>query len=190
VKLIALIQVYNEVENGNLERCLESVSRYCDAIQVYDDGSTDNPRSLYDKYGCDVLWGAENDFKNELGHKQAQLDCCKAMGADWIWRIDADEVIERLGEDGGVRALCETTEHDSWAFHMVNMWRSPSFYRVDLGYNDVVFNRLWRVPEDGLHFNVQRGLHLVNYPVGATDNEGFTDLQILHYVQGWLEASV
>lgn len=181
MKLVAMIQVYNEVVNGNLARCLESVARYCDAIQVYDDGSTDEPHDLYEKYSCDVIWADSNDFQNELAHKQAQLDRCKELGADWIWRIDADEVIERLGEDGGVRALCEGTKHDSWAFHMVNMWRSESYYRVDLGYNDVVFNRLWRVPPEGLRFNVQRGLHLVNYPIGATDNEGFTDLQILHY---------
>lgn len=181
MKLIAMIQVYNEVSNGNLARCLDSVSNYCDAIQIYDDASTDNPRPLYEQYGCDVLWGADNDFRNELTHKQAQLDRCKELGADWIWRIDADEVIEWVGEDGGIRALCELGTHDFWAFHMVNLWRHPGYYRVDSSFNDVVFNRLWRVPPGGLRFNVVEGLHQVNYPVGATDGEGFSDLEVLHY---------
>lgn len=181
MKLIAMIQVYNEVKNGNLRRCLESVSNYCDAIQVYDDGSTDNPRPLYEKYNCDVIYSQQNDFKNELSHKQMQLDRCQEMGADWIWRIDADEVIEWIGEKGAIRALCLQTWKDSWAFHMVNLWRHPSFYRVDSSYNDVVFNRLWRVPPEGLRFKVAEGLHLTNYPIGATDNEGFSDLEVLHY---------
>lgn len=182
MKLIAMIQVYNEVENGNLARCLESVSNYCDAIQVYDDGSTDDPRGLYEKYNCDVIYSEENDFKNELAHKQRQLDRCKELGADWIWRIDADEVIEQVGEQGGIRALCDDSfGHSSWAFHMVNLWRHPAFYRVDSSFNDVVFNRLWRVPPEGLHFKVVEGLHQTNYPIGATDNEGFSDLEILHY---------
>lgn len=184
MKLIAMIQVYNEVANGNLERCLESVSNYCDAIQVYDDGSTDNPHSIYQSYDCDVIWADSNDFRNELSHKQRQLDRCRELGADWIWRIDADEVIEQVGERGGIRALCEVSDslgHDSWAFHMVNLWRNPAYYRVDSSFNDVVFNRLWRVPPEGLRFKVAEGLHLTNYPIGATDNEGFSDLEVLHY---------
>lgn len=176
-----MIQVYNEVANGNLERCLESVSNYCDEIQVYDDGSTDEPGRLYEKYNCDVIYSQQNDFKNELSHKQLQLDRCKEMGADWVWRIDADEVIEQVGEKGGIRALCEQSEHDSWAFHMVNLWRDPAFYRVDSSFNDVVFNRLWRVPPEGLRFKILEGLHQTNYPIGATDNEGFSDLEVLHY---------
>jgi len=180
VKLVAMIQIYNEVENGNLERCLESASKYCDTIQVYDDASTDNPRPLYEQYKCDVIWGAANDFCNELTHKQTQLDRCKEIGADWIWRIDADEVIEWVGEDG-IRALCELDGHDSWAFHMVNLWRHPGYYRMDSSFNDVVFNRLWRVPPEGLKFNITEGLHQTNYPIGMTDNEGFSDLEILHY---------
>ncbi|TFH25886.1 hypothetical protein E4G67_00215 [Candidatus Bathyarchaeota archaeon] len=181
MKLVAMIQVYNEVANGNLERCLDSVSNYCDGIQVFDDGSTDEPGTLYEKYKCDVIYSSSNDFTNELSHKQVQLDRCKELGADWIWRIDADEVIERIGETGGIRAHCENTEHDSWAFHMVNLWRAPMFYRVDNSFNDVVFNRLWRVPPSGLHFKVVAGLHQTNYPIGATDNEGFSDLEVLHY---------
>ncbi len=181
MKLIAMLQVYNEVENGNLERCLMSLKRYCDAIQVYDDGSTDGPHDLYRTYDCDVIWSDKNDFVNELTHKQAQLDRCKELGADWIWRIDADEVIECFGGPE-IRGLCEDSQgYDSWAFHMVNLWRNPAYYRTDSCFNDVVFNRLWRVPLDGLKFNVQKGLHLTNYPIGATSNEGFSDLEVLHY---------
>lgn len=178
--LVGMVQVYNEVENGNLERCLESLSRYCDAIQIYDDGSTDNPKPLYDNYQCDVIWSSENDFKNELAHKQQQLDRCKELGADWIFRIDADEVLEPMGEKG-IRNLCEDDEHDSWAFHTINLWRSRNFYRIDSSFNDVIFNRLWRVPPMGLRFKVERGLHKCNYPLGVTQNEGLAPFEIIHY---------
>jgi len=181
MKIIAMIQAYNELEQGNLRRCLESVSRYCDDICVYDDCSTDGSADVYDEFGAKVIWGEVNDFANELEHKQIQLDKIRDMGADWIWRIDCDEVVEKAGEDGGVRELCETAKFDSWAFHTVNLWRSPCFYRLDNSYNDVVFNRLWRIPPEGLKFQIQKGLHLTNYPIGMTDNEGFTKLELLHY---------
>lgn len=179
MKLIGIVQVYNEVDNGNLGRCLESLSQYCDAIQIYDDASMDNPGELYEKYSCDVIWGSSNDFKNELEHKQQQLDRCKELGADWIFRIDCDEIIEYVGEKT-IRELLRSN-HDSWAFHTINLWRHPAFYRVDSSYNDVVFNRLWKVPPEGLKFDVKPGLHQTNYPIGATENEGFSGLKVLHY---------
>lgn len=180
MKLFGIVQTYNEAANGNLERCLASLTTYCDEVIVYDDGSTDESWKIYDeKYHCHFLGGPNNDFKSELRHKQIMVDAAKKIGADWILRMDADEVIEPRGESE-IRGLLSDTSKTGWAFHMVNLWRSEAFYRIDKGYNDVIFNRLWRVHPD-LHFNVQTGLHLTNYPVGATDNEGFTDLQIIHY---------
>jgi glycosyltransferase involved in cell wall biosynthesis len=179
MKLVAMVQTYNEEKNGNLLRCLKSLANYCDDLVVYDDGSTDDSFGIYSKFTTHVIRSTKNDFRNELAHKQELIEYCKKLGADWIWRIDADEVIEPRGESE-IRKLISDTEKTGWAFHMVNLWRSPAFYRVDNGYNDVVFNRLWRV-HPSLHFNVQTGLHLTNYPVGATDKEGFADLQIIHY---------
>lgn len=180
MKLVGIVQTYNEAKSGNLERCLASLTRYCDEVIVYDDGSTDDSRRIYDdKYHCHYTIANGNDFQNELRHKQLLVDRAKKLEADWVLRMDADEVIEPRGESE-IRTLLSDTDKTGWAFHMVNLWRSPAFYRVDNGYNDVIFNRLWRVHPD-LHFNVQKGLHLTNYPVGATDKEGFTDLQIIHY---------
>lgn len=179
MKLFAMVQTYNEERSGNLLRCLESLASYCDGIVIYDDGSTDESFGLYSRFTSHYIHSDKNDFQNELSHKQELIEYCKRLGADWILRIDADEVIEPRGVSE-VRSLISDTSKTGWAFHMVNLWRSPAFYRVDNGYNDVVFNRLWRVHPD-LHFNVQTGLHLTNYPVGATDNEGFTDIQIIHY---------
>jgi glycosyltransferase involved in cell wall biosynthesis len=193
MKLVGMVQTYNEMANGNLERCLESLIKYCDRVIVYNDGSTDDTKDyLFDmqravfKEHIDVqardlyvINSETNDFKNELAHKQTMVALAREIGADWILRMDADEVIEPRGEQE-IRDLLSDTDKTGWAFHMTNLWRSEAFYRVDNGYNNVIFNRLWRVHPD-LHFNVERGLHLTNYPVGATDKEGFSDLEIIHY---------
>jgi glycosyltransferase involved in cell wall biosynthesis len=180
VKLVGMLMAYNESEKGNLAPCLNSLREYCDEIVVYDDGSTDNSLDVYKQFGCHVIQGEGNDFKNELAHKQRQIDYCKAIGADWIFRIDADEILDWRGASGGLRSLLQKGDKPSYAFHTINFWRSPSFYRLDNSYNDVVFNRLWRCTPD-LHFEVKEGLHLTNYPVGATDGEGFAPFEILHY---------
>lgn len=179
MKLAAILMAYNEERTGHLQRCLSSLTRYCDHIVVYDDASTDGSHKLYSQYGAHVIQGHNNDFKNELLHKQEQLEFCKGLGVDWIFRIDADEVLDESGV-AGLRALLEKSDNPSYAFHTVNLWRSPCFYRIDGNYNQVVFNRLWRCKPD-LHFNIQVGLHLTNYPVGATDNEGFAPFEIIHW---------
>ena len=47
MKLVGFVQIYNEMEKGNLPRFLDSVSKYCDELSVYDDASTDE--------SCDYL---------------------------------------------------------------------------------------------------------------------------------------
>lgn len=180
MKLIGILMAYNELKSGNLIPCLKSMQRYCDEIVVYDDGSNDGSLSVYGDYGCHTIVGQHNDFKSELKHKQQQLDLCKKLGATWIFRIDADEILDEQGASGGLRSFIESKRNPSYAFHTTNLWRSPCFYRLDNSYNDVIFNRLWHCTSD-LHFDVKTGLHLTNYPVGATDNEGFAPFEILHY---------
>lgn len=189
MKLAGMLMVHNEIVTGNLERCLKSLVRYCDYIVMYDDGSTDGTQSVADSFlkksvldgqikDYILIMSTKNDFENELAHKQEQLDICKQIGVDWVFRIDADET---LAEDAISKIRSHLNENvTGFAFHTINLWRSPCFYRLDNSYNDVVFNRLWRV-HPGLHFNVERGLHLTNYPVGATDNEIILPYQIIHW---------
>lgn len=180
MKIVGMLMAYNESRNGNLVRCLDSMKSYCDEIVVYDDGSDDDSLDVYNRYKCHVIAGERNEFKKELEHKQRQIHMCKAIGADWVFRIDADEVLDARCSSGGLRKILSEGSFDSYAFPVVNLWRSPCFYRLDNSYNDVVFNRLWRCTP-GLMFDVKEGLHLTNYPIGATDNEKILDFKILHY---------
>lgn len=180
MNLTAILMAYNENEKGNLRPCLESLRPYCDEIIVYDDGSTDDSIEVYYEFDCKVLRSKTNDFKNELRHKQQQLELCKVLKADWIFRIDADEILDWRGASGGLRSLLQESDKPSYAFHTINLWRSPCFYRLDNSYNDVVFNRLWRCRPD-LQFKIEHGLHLTNYPIGVTEGEGFAPFEILHY---------
>lgn len=178
MKLTAIMQVYNEVGNGNLERSLRSMRTFCDDICVYDDGSTDSPDDVYRAYGCKVIWGIKNDFTNELAHKQLLVDKAIEEGATRIWFQDADEVIQYgCGEELRRLAL----SNYNWAFRFVNLWRHPAFHRVDGDWGRGIFNKLWKVPVEGLRFQTGRGLHRTNYPLGATDNEYLSSIKIIHY---------
>lgn len=208
MNLTVICQVYNELETGNLHRFLSEMSEFADSLVMYDDGSTDgtydhlaqfyfankvnwdcasvgytedgfvaprlNPDNVY------MLRGHTNDFQNEMYHKQQMLE--RAIGstnADWIMWLDADEVIEPRGIDGGIRELMENKELDGYAFHQINLWRSDKFFRLDNQYNDGIFVRLWR-NNGKLKFEPKGGLHQRPYPNGV-EKVADSDIQIIHY---------
>lgn len=195
-----MLQTYNELANGNLPKYMYHVAKYCDTVCIYDDGSNDGTMDyvfdVWDPWirgmclidGTDHNWklrkilyinGFKNDFKNELTHKQMQLEKCKENGVDWILRLDADETLDARAIPI-IRETIKNTKYPSFAFHTINLWRSPCFYRLDNSYNSVVFNRLWKLSPE-MQFNVQEGLHLTNYPIGATDGEGMFPYEIIHW---------
>ena len=174
------MQIYNEESKGNLRRCLDSMSRYCDIICIYDDASTDNSfdvTSSYDK--TRIIRGEVNEFGKEIYHKEGLLNFTLSFNPDWIFWMDCDEVIERRGEDGTLRELAETTKIDAHGFKEVNLWRCDSFYRLDNAFNAGEFCRLWR-NTGKLSYNPKEGLHQRQYPDGIGEI-ATSDLKILHY---------
>jgi hypothetical protein len=203
MKIAAILQMFNEHSmvfadgKSNLQRYIDSVAKYCDILVVYDDASTDNSKKLvqgvaqalhssgnnYQLKKIHLIEGEKNDFKAEVEHKSKLLEAARELGADWVFRIDADEVIEKRGEDGRIRELCSYGDDngiDSFAFKNANLWRHPGFYRLDNSFNDFVSCRLWKVSENLCYNDTKRGLHQRAVPDGL-EKEEWADIITLHY---------
>lgn len=165
INLIAQVCCYNEVEKGNLDRCLDNLVRYCDRVIVYDDASTDDSVKVAESYGCHVIRGAVNNQMQELAHKQEMLEAALVMGATHLFWLDCDEVLDRPGTMGGLRNLCEHWPHglDAYSFPEINLWRSQTWQRLDSLFTRARFVRLWRAAK-GISFNVREGVHKRLYP--------------------------
>jgi hypothetical protein len=188
MKLVGFAQIYNELEKDNLPRFMDSVDRYCDALVIYNDASTDGgmdwirenyPSGAGRLKQIEIIEGEKNNFSNEIAHKQIMLDKCNEIGADWIFWLDADEVIEPRGETGDIRKLCEAGFCDAYGFREVNLWRSSSFYRLDNAYNDGEFCRLWK-NNGKLFYDDRPGLHQRQYPDGIGEIVT-SDIKVIHY---------
>jgi len=187
MKLTCIVQIYNEMDKKNLPRFIDSVKRYCDALIVFNDGSTDDSVEYLargnhlDGHLSEMIFihGEKNNFKNEIQHKQWMLDKAVEIKSDWIFWLDCDETVEVRGEDGGIRAICENATCDAYGFREVNLWRDPGFYRLDNAYNDGEFCRLWK-NTGKLHYDDRPGLHQRQYPNGI--GEIITaDVKVIHY---------
>ena len=189
MKLVTILQQYNELNNGNLPRYLDSISRYTDALVVYDDASIDGSLQYVKEWKKSfggkqlkeviVISGEKNDYAAEVSHKEKMLNIALEIGADWIFRIDADEVLEKKGEDE-IRQLCSTSKVDSYAFKNANLWRHPNYYRLDNSFNDFTSCRLWKNNGKLKYNNVKRGLHQRAVPDGL-DTEDWAPFITLHY---------
>ncbi len=166
INLIAQVCMHNEVEKGNLDRCLDNLVRYCDRVIVYDDASTDDSVRVAESYGCHVIRGRVNNQMQELAHKQLLLEKAIELGATHLFWLDCDEVLDRAGTLGGLRDLCENWPDglDAYSFPEINLWRSQTWQRLDSLFIKARFVRLWKV-QPGIAFNVRDGVHKQLYPV-------------------------
>ena len=182
IKLVGFVQCFNEGKTGNLERVLNHLSKFCDDIVIYDDGSTDNSYEIASKFSKNIIRSVENNFKKEIGHKQKLLELALSLKPDWIVWLDADEVFDRDGELHAIRNLCkygESKEIDGFSFQEFNLWKNSSEYRADEEWHKLWRIRLWRNTGE-LKFDVKDGLHLRQYPLGLkTDRR--TDIKVIHY---------
>ena len=165
ITLVAQVCMFNEVEKGNLDRCLDNLKRYCDHIVIYDDASTDDSVAVAEKYGAHVIRGPWNNQMQELAHKQAVLKKSIELGATHLFWLDCDEVLDRAGTQGGLRNLCKNwpEEVDAFSFPEINLWRSQTWQRLDSLFTKARFVRLWKVTP-GIHFRVFDGVHKQLYP--------------------------
>src|SRR4030043_2363742 len=90
--IVCIVQIYNELRKGNLERFVKYVMPLVDALVVYDDASTDGSYEYMLNYTPHVIRGVKNDFVNEIRHKQQLLDYALKLNPDFVFYLDADEV--------------------------------------------------------------------------------------------------
>lgn len=176
MKIVGIVQVFNEVRNGNLRRCLDNLSRYCDEIAVYDDGSDDDSVSVARTYTPHVIEGGVNDLTMETEHRQRLLDLALTLAPDYLCWLDADEVFDRGATEGGIRQLCETGR--SWEFHEITLWRSQTWRRVDIWQGEK-HPRLWKASPD-MRIPQARGIHCPIVPAGL-DVALCPDYRVIHY---------
>ena len=79
----------------HLERCIRSVQAVCREVWVIDSFSTDETCAIAERLGAKVV---QHPFTNQAAQFNWAIDTLP-IEATWIWRVDADEVIEpRLAE--------------------------------------------------------------------------------------------
>jgi len=86
--ITAIILTYNE--EIHIERCIKSVQRVCADVLVVDSYSTDRTCGIAEQLGARVV---QHPFENQAKQFNWAIDNVE-IESEWIWRVDADEIIE------------------------------------------------------------------------------------------------
>lgn len=86
--IAAIILTYNE--EIHIERCIQSAQRVCREVWVIDSFSEDRTCQIAEELGAHVV---QHPFENQAKQFNWAIDTLD-IKAEWIWRIDADEIIE------------------------------------------------------------------------------------------------
>jgi len=181
IRLIGFLKIYNEASNGNLERVLRHMRKFCNEIVVCDCESTDNSVDIARRFTKHILHEPK-DFKRELFAKQKMLDYILKLNPDWIVWLDADEVFDRKGEISGIRNLCLEGDRkgmDGFSFKEYNLWKNTKQYRTDEFWDKGWYVRLWK-NNGNLKFEEKSGLHNHQHPTGIK-NIKKSNIKVIHY---------
>ena len=160
VKISVVIPAYNAAEF--LSKCLDSIlCQSMDELEiiVIDDGSTDNTHAISDKYACDdprvVVIHQEN-----AGVSEARNAGIRRVTGEYIWFVDADDVIE----PGACRELYNLATENNADIVIFDYYRSvggtdigdyPSVFSPGLFEGEQVVTVLLKsfigFPNDGVH---------------------------------------
>lgn len=171
--IVGFVKMRNEiVREGDAYRCLRNLRRFCNEVVACDDVSTDGTREFLaasiKPENLILVPTGEQDFRQELRWKQRMLDGPVARLKPWfVYWADADEELD----DAGVRAIRGFCEEEArkpsllpgWRLHYTQLWRSRHWARVDEGFDDGWYVKLWRWQE-GLEFDIQDKTHHYQFP--------------------------
>lgn len=182
-KIICICQVYNELEKGNLERFFKYSKSIVDGIVIYDDGSTDASYEYSLTQTPYVIRGGNNNFRDEVRHRQIMLEKALELSPDFILWLDADEVLsaQAAKELQNVCRDCIKGNFDGVALKELNLWRSHTWRRLDSLYDLGWFNRLWKVIPGMSFGEIKPGLHQDLFPSTVKNVMRTDKISVIHY---------
>jgi hypothetical protein len=162
---IALLTVCRN-ERQHLPDFIRWNTPLADVVYAYDDNSSDETRKILEENDIDVIGGNYSFFKSEMLVRSTLLKHVKnkTPDIDWFIFLDADELL--LCDRHELEELLTKANQQKCSgvrFHLINLWRSSTYYRIDSSFDDVRKVHAWK-NSSKLTFKVETGLHKQLHP--------------------------
>jgi len=122
-------------EEWIIDKTVSALTRFCDLVVVYDDGSTDKTEAIcrsYDKVVWKVRPSHDPLVREEAKQRLELIDLVGEHDPDYVLLLDADEI-----PTPSIVPFLDTVESpvrrntNLFRTRMINLWEDESKYRVD-----------------------------------------------------------
>jgi glycosyltransferase involved in cell wall biosynthesis len=143
MQIVAALRVKNE--SRWIKEVLDAI-KWCDAIYIFDDHSTDSTREIARECGA-VVWESPFDGFDEGRDKEWLIKKVaeKHKIGTWVLMIDGDEVLEPGGEKAIKRMIARSIGVSAFSLRILYLWNSRKQIRIDGIYGTFARPRLFRL---------------------------------------------
>jgi len=199
--IIYRVKLRDDYDADVFVRSLNKSSEFADHIFILDDDShwkisqELNKIFITSPKGCDAidrcvelpckvtLKQHERDF-DERRDRNELLDMAKEANMDWVFSLDADEVVEDKVDRKYIEKLINTPDPmcQGYAVHYYTFWNDEEHYNSGDVWQNMCGTRLVRLTGDPLIFLGSKStFHVGNVPYVPTDMTRVTSIRIKHY---------
>lgn len=153
MRIVAIIQAWNEGANGRLAASLNYAARWADDIVVLDDSSVDNTYEVAHQFTSHVLQNPQPKQPHPQIKNVERLTnyAVQNLDPDWIIKVDADLYLSKPLMEGKIRDFLKDINHRQVIMPIYNVWRGDTWERVDHGAKFSIRN-IWKVDDRPLLF--------------------------------------
>jgi glycosyltransferase involved in cell wall biosynthesis len=143
MQIVGALRVKNEARW--IREVLDAI-KWCDAIYLFDDHSTDDTPDIAAECGAIVLESPFDDF-NEARDKEWLIShvAQRHRIGSWVLMIDGDEVLEPGGETTIGRLISSQPGALAFSLRIIYLWNSRNQKRVDGIYGTFARPRLFKL---------------------------------------------
>ena len=143
MEIVAALRVKNE--SKWIGEVLDSI-KWCKTIYLFDDHSIDDTREIAKEHGAIVLESPFEGF-DEARDKEWLINQVASNHSllTWVLMIDGDEVLE-AGAEVNIKRMIEGSPGAlAFSFHILYLWNSRKFIRIDGIYGNYARPRLFKL---------------------------------------------
>lgn len=199
--VIYRVKIRDEYDATIFMRSLEKSATFADHIFILDDDSpwklsqelnkimsndpsSDHGRRFSVELPCKVTMKQHNRDFDERRDRNELLQMAKDASMDWVFSLDADEVVEDKVDRKYIEKLINTPDPmcQGYAVHYYTFWNDEKHYNSGDVWQSMCGNRLVRLTKDPVIFLGSKStFHVGNIPFVPSDLSRVSSIRIKHY---------
>jgi len=184
--VIYRVKIRDDYDLNVFKRSLAKSATFADHIFILDDNSPISYKAevIKTKVSCDVTFKSYERFFDERRDRNELLHMAKEAKMDWVFSLDADEIVEDKVDRKLIDRLIGTPDPmtQGYQVHYYTFWNDEEHYNAGDVWKTMCGTRLVRLTADPvIYMGAKSTFHVGNIPNVPGDMQRLSNIRIKHY---------